>query len=175
MSCSLFAGFRILGTRGCSIMCLEETRDCHDLCACWRPWSSHQADSSHVSCCSTHFKERPPAHTNRCLLSRMQHPSWLRGSVMVMQDYEMALSTLRLLCSDLKTDKKWRQYAGAQVQMYPFRTCMLVDRHIATERCHHLAASLHAVPLLVGQEPQQTGCMITSCQSTAQQRAVLRT
>ena len=28
----------------------------------------------------------------------------------------MALSTLRLLCSDLKTDKKWRQYAGAQVQ-----------------------------------------------------------
>lgn len=34
---------------------------------------------------------------------------------MVMQDYEMALSTLRLLCSDLKTDKKWRQYAGAQV------------------------------------------------------------
>ena len=28
----------------------------------------------------------------------------------------MALSTLRLLSSDLKTDKKWRQYAGAQVQ-----------------------------------------------------------
>ena len=27
----------------------------------------------------------------------------------------MALSTLRLLCSDLKTDKMWRQYAGAQV------------------------------------------------------------
>ena len=27
----------------------------------------------------------------------------------------MALSTLRLLCSDLKTEKKWRQYAGAQV------------------------------------------------------------
>ena len=34
----------------------------------------------------------------------------------VLQDYEMALSTLRLLSSDLKTDKKWRQYAGAQVK-----------------------------------------------------------
>ena len=32
-----------------------------------------------------------------------------------MQDYETALSTLRLLCSDLKTDKRWRQYASAQV------------------------------------------------------------
>ncbi len=43
-----------------------------------------------------------------------------------MQDYEMALSTLRLLCSDLKTDKRWRQYAGAQVYFIsPFRPCML--------------------------------------------------
>ena len=37
-------------------------------------------------------------------------------SMWIVQDYEMALSTLRLLCSDLKADKKWRQYAGAQVQ-----------------------------------------------------------
>ena len=46
----------------------------------------------------------------------------------------MALSTLRLLCSDLKTDKKWRQYAGAQVQ------CSVSSLQLC------LQASLQSVP-----------------------------
>lgn len=37
----------------------------------------------------------------------------------------MALSTLRLLCSDLKADKKWRQYAGAQVMIFLYASCTI--------------------------------------------------
>lgn len=44
----------------------------------------------------------------------------------LLQDYETALSTLRLLCSDLKTDKKWRQYASAQVHT---PVCILCTTH----------------------------------------------
>lgn len=33
----------------------------------------------------------------------------------VMQDYELAASTLRVLASDLKSEKAWKHYAGAQV------------------------------------------------------------
>ena len=34
----------------------------------------------------------------------------------LMQDYETCLSTLRLLASDLKSDKDWRHYAAAQAR-----------------------------------------------------------
>ncbi len=34
-----------------------------------------------------------------------------------MQDYDTALSTLRLLASDLRADKAWKQYAAVQVTM----------------------------------------------------------
>ncbi len=33
----------------------------------------------------------------------------------VMQDYETAQSTLKLLASDYKTDKAWKHLAGVQV------------------------------------------------------------
>lgn len=48
---------------------------------------------------------------------------WKTTSLWPTQDYETALSTLRLLCSDLKTDKRWRQYASAQVCI-PWKECM---------------------------------------------------
>jgi trafficking protein particle complex subunit 8 len=34
----------------------------------------------------------------------------------MMQDYETSASTLRLLASDYKQDKAWKQYAGVQVR-----------------------------------------------------------
>ena len=43
----------------------------------------------------------------------------------------MALSTLRLLCSDLKADKRWRQYAGAQVHD---SSCPASSASLAQER-----------------------------------------
>lgn len=39
----------------------------------------------------------------------------------MMQDYETAISTLRLLSSDFKADKAWRPYAAAQVGAHSTR------------------------------------------------------
>ena len=39
----------------------------------------------------------------------------------IMQDYELAASTLRLLSADLKSDKAWKHYAGAQVPLPLFQ------------------------------------------------------
>lgn len=36
----------------------------------------------------------------------------------MLHDYELALSTYRLLSSDYKTDKAWKRYAGVQVCLY---------------------------------------------------------
>ena len=65
----------------------------------------------------------------------------------------MALSTLRLLCSDLKTDKRWRQYAGAQVKsISPFRPCMLSMQTHDSDDLHDLSCfcyAPHMTPVLV--------------------------
>ena len=69
----------------------------------------------------------------------------------------MALSTLRLLCSDLKTDKKWRQYAGAQVQCSLPRAFVLMPAGVTNLICDPspctnmqaaIAAPQHAVVVL---------------------------
>ena len=36
----------------------------------------------------------------------------------ILQDYDTAAATLRLLAADLKADKAWKHYAGAQVILY---------------------------------------------------------
>jgi hypothetical protein len=43
-----------------------------------------------------------------------------------MQDYDTALSTLRLLASDLRADKAWKQYAAVQVTILPIASALFL-------------------------------------------------
>ncbi len=60
----------------------------------------------------------------------------------MMQDYDTALSTLRLLASDLRSDKAWKQYAAVQVHRCPFdqltgRVESLVHKRALSRETHH--------------------------------------
>ena len=60
----------------------------------------------------------------------------------------MALSTLRLLSSDLKTDKKWRQYAGAQVKRPLSGTFTLILAGITLKSPQRLSNTCNALTCL---------------------------
>ena len=49
----------------------------------------------------------------------------------MMQDYELAATTLRTLASDLKADKAWKHYAGCQVLLHSPHPgiCCSAERH----------------------------------------------
>ena len=60
----------------------------------------------------------------------------------------MALSTLRLLSSDLKTDKKWRQYAGAQVKRPLSETFVLIPSGITLKSRERFSDTRNALTCL---------------------------
>ena len=62
----------------------------------------------------------------------------------VMQDYELAASTLRLLSSDLKADKAWKHYAGAQVSQQAAATSWLWLCHAGSVEPHTPRGCWHA-------------------------------
>lgn len=55
---------------------------------------------------------------------------WTICDLHCLQDYETCLSALRMLASDLKSDREWRYYAAAQVA-----SVSLSSRASLTEQC----------------------------------------
>lgn len=62
----------------------------------------------------------------------------------MMQDYDTALSTLRLLASDLRSDKAWKQYAAVQVHCCPFHR--LTGRSLVHETALPGREYYHLIP-----------------------------